>query len=436
MSTPTIAVDVNQAFADSRTAEVGRITDLMSNEGQARYIAEQTARFDARVAAGELVRLSEGKYQSTQGFDRGEVWEVTSVNGQSLVLPQHGLDLDENGKAKLYSAVPAWHGLGTVIDGGTSDVAQVIAAGGLDTVKVACIPVPDYNLPGVLDEFGNLRSLAAKGKFILANGTTGEFWNIVGNVHKNIPLETSFDFMQNLVEDHGVTFESAGLMGGGRKVFISCQVPTHVTVDAGGAADPIRMFLVVQDARDGSTSYKAMVTPWRPICQNTNRFALRDAVSSVALRHTTGLAGRIEKTRLTLGMSVRYIDAFAAEETALARTDLTIAQFEREMAELFAGEKIDVFGNRDRAAESKRSAGSADRRDDDLIDRFKVESARVGGTLYAAEQAVTGYLDWGKVRKGDGPAARWQARIEASLAGDDDQFKSRAHAQLLTLTNR
>jgi len=55
----------------------------------------------------------------------------------------------------------------------------------------------------------------------------------------------------------------------------------------------------------------------------------------------------------------------------------------------------------------------------------------VGDNLFAVEQAATGYLDWGKVRKGTDAAARWQSRIEASLAGDDDGRKSAIHERLM-----
>lgn len=435
MTSTTERIDVNQAFAAERTAQVGRIERLMSEEGQREYIAQQTANFDARVAKGELVKLSEGRYQSTAGWDRGEVWEVRSVNGQSLVLPQHGLDMDEiTGKAKLFSAVPAWHGLGQVIPGGITSIDDVIRLGQLN-VPVVSIPVPDYQLPGVPGTF------KAPGQFILANGNTGEFWGMAGKIHKNIDVRTSFAFMQNLVDDGEVTWETAGLMGAGRRVFISCKLPVGVTVDAEGINDYTEMFLVVQDARDGSAAYKAMVTPWRPLCSNTNRFALRDAVSSVNLRHTTNLPSRIEQARKTLGMTVQYREAFAAEETALARTKTTLAEFEALMADIFADGNDttsgQVFGGRDRAEEGTRTRLANDRREEDLTERFRTERERVGSSLYAAEQAYTGYLDWGLTRKGTTPADRWLGRVTANLAGADDQAKTKAHAKLLQVaTNR
>ena len=430
MSESTITrTSVNDAFAAERLAMVGRIESLKTDAGRAAYVAEQTANFDARVKSGELVKLGDGRYQSTQGWDRGEVWTVRDVDGASLVLPEHGLDIMAGGKASLYTAVPAWHGLGQLIPGGISDVEDVIRLGGLD-VPVASVPVPDFEVPGLAGKFG------APGQFILANGNTGEFWGTVGKVHKNVPVRTSFEFMQNLVDDGSVTWESAGLMGGGRRVFISCRLPGNITIDAGGVNDTTELFLVVQDARDGSTSYKAMVTPWRPVCQNTNRFALRDAASTVKLRHTTGLPGRMEQARQTLGMTVQYADAFAAEGTALVRAATTTAQAEQLLAEFFTVEAggVGVFGGRDKAAESKRTALANDRREDDLTARLGTEFGRVGRNLFAVEQAATGHLDWGKVRTGSSDVDRWQARIEASLAGADDAVKSRVHARLLELT--
>jgi phage/plasmid-like protein (TIGR03299 family) len=437
--------DVNAAFAAEREVQRAQVESFNAEaaaynatpvaERQAQADAAQLAKFNERVAKGELIDLGNGRYQSTEGWDRGEIWNLrksSTADRQLLVMPEHGLDMDEiTGKAKLYSAVPAWHGLGQVIPGGITSIDDVIRLGQLNVPAIS-VPVPGYEVPGLAGKF------TAPGQFIVANGNTGEFWGMVGKIHKNIDVRTSFEFMENLLAE-GVIWESAGLMGGGRKVFISAKVPGGIVVDAEGVADYSELFLVVQDARDGSSSYKAMVTPWRPLCSNTNRFALRDAVSTVSLRHTSGLPAAIEKTRLTLGMSVKYAETFAAEETALARTKTTTAEFEALMAELSElGKKDDdlsgrVFGARDRAGEGKRTELANNRAEDDLMERFAVESGRVGRTLYAAEQAYTGRLDWGLTRKGKTPAERWLGRVESNLDGTDDQAKTRAHSRLMQL---
>jgi phage/plasmid-like protein (TIGR03299 family) len=444
--------DVNAAFAAERdvqreqveafNAEAAAYNATPVAERQAQADAAQLARFNERVAKGELIDLGNGRYQSTEGYDRGEIWTLrksSTGDRQLLAMPEHGLDMDEiTGKAKLYSAVPAWHGLGQVIPGGITSIDDVIRLGQLNVPAIS-IPVPDYTIPGLVDSDGRPRAFKAPGQFIVANGNTGEFWGTVGKVHKNIDVRVSFEFVEKLLGQLGITWESAGLMGGGRKVFLSCKVPAGVTIDAGGVSDHVELFIVIQDTRDGSGSYRVMITPWRPFCQNTNRFALRDALSVVSLRHTVGLPGQLEKARKVLGLTVEYAKTFEAEETALARTKTTTAEFEALMAELSALGKKDedlsgrVFGARDRAEEGKRTELANNRAEDDLMERFAVESGRVGRTLYAAEQAYTGRLDWGMNRKGKTAADRWLGRVESNLDGTDDQAKTRAHSRLMQL---
>jgi phage/plasmid-like protein (TIGR03299 family) len=448
-STTTPKTDVNAAFTAERASQLGQIertnaeaaayNALPPEQRQAQADAAQLARFEERIKNGELVDLGNGRYQSTQGWDQGETWTLqkSAVSDKlMLALPEHGLDVDElTGRAKLYTAVPAWHTLGSVIPGGITDVEDVIRLGQLDVPAVS-VPAPDFTVPGLEGTF------KAPGTFYLANGNTGEFWGTVGKVHRNVPVRDSFAFMQNLVDDDELIWQSAGLMGEGRKVFISATLPGGITIDAEGINDFCEIFLVVQDARDGSAAYKAMITPWRPACGNTNRFALRDALAVVSLRHTSGFSAQMEKARRTLGVTIAYREQFAAEETALARRAIKAAEFEALMAEITAeGLKDDqlsgrVFSARDRNEESARAASANDRREADLMERFSAEAERVGSTLYAAEQAYTGYLDWGIMRKGATPADRWLGRVQANLSGTEDKAKSRAHTRLLTLVNQ
>ena len=198
MTTTTERIDVNAGFA-----------------------AKQLASFEARVANGSLVDLGNGRYQSTEGWDRGEVWTLrqsSTADRQMLVMPEHGLDIDEvTGRAKLFSAVPAWHGLGQVIPGGITSIDDVIRLG---------IGAEHYGMI-----WTGLH--AVPGQFAIFNGTSGEFWGMVGKVHKNIDVRASFEFMENLAGE-GVVWESAGLMGSGRRVFISAKQGIQKHFDLAG----------------------------------------------------------------------------------------------------------------------------------------------------------------------------------------------------------
>jgi phage/plasmid-like protein (TIGR03299 family) len=429
----TPARDVNAEFAGERQDLIGRVGNWNEGGGREQALAESQAAFDRMVADGTFVDLGGGRYQQTTGMDKGECWTVTRPNklGQLMAMPEHGLDLMEGGKARLYTAVPAWHGLGQYIPGGIEDIDAVVKLGGID-FDVIRLPAPAYTYNDELHE--------VPGLFHQVRGDNGAYLGTTGRIHRNIHPRDAMAFMQNIVgKDKPLTWESAGALKGGAKVFVSAKLPGGITVDADGVDDYQELFLVVLDDRAGSAALQAMLTPWRPLCSNTNRFAKRDAVSCIKLRHTTNLPDHVKQAQEVLKLTFDYAEKFAADETALARTDTTIKQFRQVMGELFAdaAKKDDpsgrVYGGRLRKDESDRGRQANDWREADLEERWATEETRVGPTLYAAEQAYTSHLDWGITRKGDSPAARWQARIAASLEGEADELKSKAHGRLLQL---
>jgi len=75
-----------------------------------------------------------------------------------------------------------------------------------------------------------------------------------------------FEFLQDLVDDHDVVWESAGALRDGRKVFVSLRLPQTVTIDAAGINDEIVPFVVAINSHDGSSQAHVVVTPWRPVC--------------------------------------------------------------------------------------------------------------------------------------------------------------------------
>jgi hypothetical protein len=92
-----------------------------------------------------------------------------------------------------------------------------------------------------------------------------------------------FEFLQNLVDDHDVVWESAGALREGRKVFVCMRLPQTVTIDAGGIADEIVPFVVALNSHDGSSQAQVVVTPWRP-----TRYVGCSALSVVRLHMVAG----------------------------------------------------------------------------------------------------------------------------------------------------
>jgi phage/plasmid-like protein (TIGR03299 family) len=212
-------------------------------------------------------------------------------------------------------------------------------------------------------------------------------------------------------------------------VFVCLRLPETVTIDAAGVNDQIVPYIAALNSHDGSSQAQVVATPWRIECGNTERFAVRDAHTRWGVRHTRNARDRVAEARRTLRLSVRYFQAFAAEEEALAQTEVTIAEFRQVVEQLWPAPEEGA---------PKRTQTHHRNRLDTLTGLYGSNSERLGATAYAAERAITEYADWktpirptGSLRGRD-----LAARATAVLEGSNDDVKSRAHRQLLTLTRR
>ena len=405
MTSTLPAGDVNERFAAERA-------------DQLQDAANRQAQFEARIASGKLTPLGNGRYRVTDpdSWDNGEVW--TLQDGQ--VLPQHGLDTT-TGKPALYSAVPTWHELGNVIPGGTSDIDAVLEAGGIgfDVVRRPVLFQSTFDGP----------KLVLAEHFVTVREDTGAGLGVVGARYEVLQNRDMFEFLQDLVARYDVVWESAGALRDGRKVFVSMRLPNTVTIDAAGINDQIIPFIAGINSHDGSSQAHVVVTPWRPVCGNTERFAVRDAHTRWGVRHTRNARDRIAEARRTLGLSVKYFDNWATEQELLAQTDLAIDTF-REVAN-------DLWPAPEEGA-PKRTVTGHTKRLDTLTELYHTNTARLGRTAYAGERAITEYADWKAAIRPTGNlrGKNLAARATAAMEGTQDELKSKAHRRLLTLARR
>lgn len=399
----TITTDVNTVFANEKIRQL----DAARN---------RAAAFQARIDRGEIRMVGTDRYEVLTGWDRGETFTVgRNAQGEiAEIIAAHGLDSRADGTIALYASSPAWHDLGQIIPGGTTDIDDVLRLGGLDFDVIT--------VPAVYQWGGELRE--HPDQFHTVREDTGAPLGIVGRRYQAIQNRAGFEFLQELVGRYDVVWESAGVIKGGRRVFVAIRLPDTVTVDAGGINDLVVPYVAVMNDHSGQGTFQCVVTPWRPVCANTERFAVRDAVTRWAVRHTAGATSQIKEARRTLGLSLAYFETFADEETALARTDIAVADFHKVIADLWPLE--DDATDRTKTNFAAR-LGAIDA-------EFRTEADRVGRTAYAAERAITGYLDHVAPRRPGKTMTEEIARATAALEGADDDLKTKAHKRLMLLT--
>ena len=221
-----------------------------------------------------------------------------------------------NVETMFYVREKPWHGLGTEVrEAPTSADALVYA--GLDwTVDQKNVYAEDGTL--ISGYKVNLRSTD--------NATLG----IVSNRYRVVQNEDAFQFTDDLL-GAGVTYETAGALQGGRKVWMLARMPQRYII----AGDEIAPYLVVMSFHDGSSGVKVAMTPIRVVCQNTLNLALSSAKRVWTTKHTENVMSRVYEARETLMLAEVYMGELGRGIDELSKIKLTDRKAMEFMQELF-----------------------------------------------------------------------------------------------------
>lgn len=416
--------DINESFHQER---IGQIAFAESAAERAMVAqADQASRFDARVAEGKLKDLGNGRFKVTDpnSYDDGEVLFLRNVNingvEQRIVLPEHGLDTT-TGKAALYSKVPVWHNLGTVVPEGLTNIDDVLDAAGLNYSVEKRQQIYTNPVTGEVEEM--------PGKFTTHRMDNGKGLGNVGSIFEVMQNRESFEFLEALIRSRRVNWESAGALREGRRTFVSMRLPESIIIDSAGVADEIIPFVVALNSHDGTGKFEVIVTPWRPVCGNTERFAVRDAVVRWGTRHTTNTRDKVADAQLTLSNSVKYFEKFAAEENQLAQTELKWSEIDQIINEIYGL----VDGDSSKKAQATRKALT-----ESLAELHVPNVATLGQTAYAFERTITEHTDWKRnLRPRSGELKGKDALIRATAVLEDNggKTKTAAHKRLMLRVN-
>jgi len=124
----------------------------------------------------------------------------------------------------------------------------------------------------------------------------------------------------------GVTYETAGSLQGGRKVWMLARLPRKYLI----AGDQVVPYLVIFNSHDGSSGVKVAMTPIRVVCQNTLNLALGTAKRIWTARHTENVLLRVQDARETLQLANSYMGELGKgihELTTIKLSDRKVQEF-------------------------------------------------------------------------------------------------------------
>lgn len=325
----------------------------------------------------------------------------------------HNLETFADGTSAFFTAREvAWHKLGVVTPNALTAQDALETAQLNWEVKVSEQPVGaivDGKVLTIPDKFVTYRNHPKKGLSALG---------VVGNRYTPIQNNESFEFLNQIADESGAVFETAGSLGNGERVFMTMKFPQSMTL---GGVDVVDNYIMAVNSHDATTAFTVAVTPIRAVCTNTVRLALNNAVSKISLRHTANATAKVQQARETLGVVFKYQEEFQREVERLLSIDMTDSSFNKFV------EKLIPLPTRKDATE--REVNTVERKRSEIIGLWNAPTqANVKGTAWAAYNAVVEWSDWAKnIRGGEDKTA---LRAERVILGQGEELKQKAQLLL------
>jgi len=217
------------------------------------------------------------------------------------------------GNSCMFVRQPAWHGLGVVLDRPPTS-AEAIKAAGMDW---SVLRRQLYWVPEDAGLIERLKKQEVPNRFALVRGTDERFLSVVSGDYEALQNTEAFGFFDPIVREGLATYESAGVMCEGRKVWILARVSKPMVV----GRDELRPYLLLCNGHDGQTRVLVQPTPIRVVCNNTLQMSLAHGLV-YSFRHLTGIAQKIAITRDQLIGVLGSFEGLQDELTALAKKQL------------------------------------------------------------------------------------------------------------------
>ena len=332
----------------------------------------------------------------------------------------HELSVLENGFVEaMYTNKPAWMNMGQIFDptGNTApDSSQAGLLSGLDRWTVS--KEPCYNLfQGAYQ--------AVPGRYNIVRSDNGRVLGQVGDTYATFQNMEAFSFLDSLVMDGVMRYESAFALRGGAIMSLLARLPG---VDHYAEGDAGLRYILLSAGHDGNTPIDFLPTSVRVVCANTRRMALQEGKKLIySIKHTGKMQERLTIAKRYISQFDKAFTLFRDQAQLLATRQVAPSMVEEYLEALFPSKGVDGEDK------SKRGATIRDNKVGE-IKRFALNPANVlrpiEGTWWGLFNAVTMAID-----HGDKFTSRGKADDDGR-AFEENKFMSLMDGGLATLKDR
>lgn len=311
----------------------------------------------------------------------------------------HDLEMLANGQASMFynieTGVP-WHQMGTGVQG-VATAARAINKSGLGWQ--------------VIKEPAERKGVVIPDKFWIVRDSDDKVLGGVGKDYRPIQNHEAFEFFDNLVDSGEAKYDTAGSLGGGKRIWLTAQVGDDIQV---AGQDSHRLYLALLSSHDGSKSLTALTTMVRIVCANTEQMALKSAKTTWTMTHRQSLQGKVAEAREALQLSFRYRDEFDKEMQKMLAVKVSMDQFRAMMTDVLPPQKRQLEKNLTVLTGIYENSPT-------------IKDAGIAGTGMGAYNAVTEWLTWGREVRSQ------EARMVNSLWGFGQQTRNKTHTAIMAM---
>jgi len=295
----------------------------------------------------------------------------------------------------VFHKVPAWHGLGIVVEDAPTPLAALDIAG-LDYF-VESWPMSATGLLAGPDGVSSAATLDCSDWMmnVRTDTTPPTQLGIVSSNWQAIQNREHAEFCELLAEEGDVVkVESAGSIRNGAKVWFLLKGESFSV--RGKGEDEIKPYILVSNGHDGKTGFRCTPTTVRVVCANTLHMVIGDGVGKAlepagySCNHVGDIKGKIEDAKQALALYGRSLDTTRQLIDETAAKEMTREDVQQFFLECYTRD----FGSFVANPQNRKEERALSRSQDAFLafsERFDSERAIAGTTAWNAFNSYTGW---------------------------------------------
>ncbi len=204
----------------------------------------------------------------------------------------HELLIEDGRAAMFYVDDRPWHGLGNELKSPPTSEAAIDASGlNWRVAKVPLYVAGGTRLHELKDKFAVVR------EDHLADGVCHAF-GVAGRDYVPLQNVEAFQFFDPIVREGHATYETAGALGKGERVWVLARLREDLQIADG---DHAKRYLLLSNTHNGTSSLQLKITPVRVVCNNTLTLALAQG-GTIRVRHDRDMKKALDRAKQLLGL--------------------------------------------------------------------------------------------------------------------------------------